>query len=679
MEQFPESRACARYYCTYSCVWAFHTRTTITMNLEIVLSVLLFFSAICYAMLGMRLIGGKREVGSLPIGATFIVIGFWVLGGAIELVASNFLVFSIGRTGHFLGTAFVPVAILICFREYTGAQTSGTIIATLLIVPVLSVLVAATNVVHEFMWYLPATNEAGEFLARPGKWGPWFLFLHAPYSYAVFGIGVLTLIMHSTAVAPAHRRGLFLLAGSAVAPAIAIAAYDIGIGPDTISTVPLVFSGLLPIYAWLVIGEQIIEFSPLAYETVYQNMQDPVVVVDDQERIIGLNRGAELMLDVAESDALRESLDAVFGEEVPEIHEALDTGKPQKMLTITGRFLHLQVSPISTNKAAARTGRVLMFRDVSDVEKAQREVRSSERLLRTLVDHSVNGIIRMRWVDEDEKKKLRCIFANAAAGRYLNTDPEEMIDLTASGLMELASSGMNPRDSEDLLEQFLEAADNGDVIDTETRIGLDSTQKWLRLIGEPVGDDVAVTFVDITDRKAKEIQMESIAWSDPLTGVLNRRGFERDAAKRLSESADNATGALLFIDLNEFKQINDRCGHEVGDQLLTIAAERLQTSLRSNDIIGRPGGDEFVALVPDVKPKVAEKLAARLTRRLEEPYIVGSETLHCAASIGLALYPEHANTLTGLLRVADQAMYVAKARCRGVSDISDTDLLEKAG
>ena len=135
----------------------------------------------------------------------------------------------------------------------------------------------------------------------------------------------------------------------------------------------------------------------------------------------------------------------------------------------------------------------------------------------------------------------------------------------------------------------------------------------------------------------------------------------------------------MFIDLNEFKQVNDKCGHEVGDQLLTIAAERLQQSLRSHDIIGRLGGDEFVALVPDVKPKIAERLAARLTRCLEEPYIVGSETLACAASIGLALYPEHANTLTGLLRAADQAMYRAKARCRGVSDISDIDLLEKAG
>lgn len=649
------------------------------MNLEIVLAVLLSFSAVCYALLGLRLIGARREVGSVPVGVTFIVIGIWVLGGAIELTATSYTVFSIGRMGHFLGTALVPVGILVCFREYTGAETSGTAVAKLLIVPVLSILVAATNAIHELMWYLPATNEAGEFLTRPVEWGPWFLFLHAPYSYAIFGLSIMTMVMHSTAVARAHRRGLFLLAGSAFAPAIAIAAYDFGIGPDTISTVPIVFTALLPMYAWLVIGEQIIEFTPLAYETVFQNMQDPVVVVDDQERIIGMNHGAELMLNVSETQALRASIDSIFGEEVPEIHAALTTGMPQKMLTNTGRFLHLQVSPITSSKASSRNGRVLMFRDVSDVEKAQKEVRSSELLLRTLVDHSVNGIIRMRWVDQDDKKSLRCIFANAAAGRYLMTDPEKMIDLTASGLMQIASSGMDSRDSEALLEKFLEAAENGDSIDTETRVESASSQKWLRLIGEPVGEDVAVTFVDVTDRKAKEIQMESIAWSDPLTGVLNRRGFERDAAKRLSDSDDNATGALLFIDLNEFKQINDSCGHEVGDQLLTIAAERLRTSLRGHDIIGRPGGDEFVALVPDVKPAVAEALAGRLTKRLEEPYIVGSETLYCAASIGLALYPEHANTLTGLLRAADQAMYRAKARCRGVSNISDTDLLEKAG
>jgi diguanylate cyclase (GGDEF)-like protein len=216
-------------------------------------------------------------------------------------------------------------------------------------------------------------------------------------------------------------------------------------------------------------------------------------------------------------------------------------------------------------------------------------------------------------------------------------------------------------------------------MDTEVPVAARGELKWLRIISEPVGEDVAMTFVDVTDRKAKEEKMETIARSDPLTGVLNRRGFERDAALRLTESDDDATGALLFIDLNEFKMVNDLHGHEVGDQLLKISAERLQKSLRSHDIIGRPGGDEFVALVPDVRPAVAEKLAVRLTRSLEQPYRINGTDLDCAASIGLALYPEHANTLTGLMRAADAAMYRAKARCRGVKGVSDIDLLEKAG
>ena len=118
------------------------------MNLEIVLSVLLCFSAACYVLLGIRLIGGKREVGNIPVGATFIIIGIWVLGGAIEMMATSYAAFSIGRMSHFIGTALVPVTILICFREYTGAETSRSTIAALLIVPILSVLVAATNVIR---------------------------------------------------------------------------------------------------------------------------------------------------------------------------------------------------------------------------------------------------------------------------------------------------------------------------------------------------------------------------------------------------------------------------------------------------------------------------------------------------------------------------------------------------
>jgi len=649
------------------------------MNLDIALAVLLIFSAACYLLLGVRLIASKREVGSMPIGVLYVLIGIWVMGAAIELLSSTFAVFTIGRTGHFIGTALVPVAAYVYFRGYTGSETPTRALLLMLIIPTVSITLAATNAYHEIMWSLPIANEAGEFLTRPDRWGPWFVYVHLPYSYMMIGAAIFTLFARGAKVAPAQRRGLYLLVGACIAPLTAVAAYDMGFGSNTISYVAIVFVAMLPVYAWLILGEKLVEFTPLAYETVFQNMQDPVVVIDQNRRVIGMNHTAEDLLSIVESDALREPLEKLFGDDSPEVFAALDSGKPQKMMTSTGRFLHVQVSNIAPNRSSVRGGHVLMFRDVSDVENAQTEVRNSENLLRTLIDHSVNGIIRFRWLlDETGSKTLRSIFANAAAARFLGTETSAIDDCTAREIVNLATCGMDAEHAREILQQFESSVAGNRGLDVEVRHRNDGAGRWLRLICEPVGDDFALTFVDITDGKAKERHMESIAISDPLTGVLNRRGFERDAAQRLTDCADDATGALLFIDLNDFKQINDQYGHEVGDQLLTVASERLCKSLRSCDIVGRPGGDEFVALVPDVDAKVAGKLAKRLTKALEEPYLIGQQQLRCSASIGLALYPENANTLTGLLREADQAMYRAKARSRDAGDTRGEGLLEKA-
>lgn len=650
------------------------------MSLATILSVVLILSAVGYLLLGFRMLASRKQIGSVPIGLLAMLIGVWVMGSAVELLSPTLAIFSIGRTGHFFGAALTPIALFVGFREYAGKETPTMMIVMLLIVPVVSVTLAATNAYHEFMWNLPVTNSTGQYLTRPENWGPWFSYVHAPYSYTVVGVAILTLLTHSFAIATTHRRGLFMLVSACAVPLAATLAYDLGFGPNTISYVPIVYTIMLPLFAWLIVGLNLIEFAPLAYETVFQNMQDPVVVIDDDQRIIGLNNRALDLLEIKEGEALRAPLEAVFGDGSTCVFEAIETGKPQKMMTHTGRFLHVQVSSINTHAASGRGGRVLMFRDVSDVERAQTEVRKSEKLLRTLIDHSVNGILRLRWIYDEVsgKKVLRCIFANAAAGRFLSVESDDLIDCAAAHVVKLASNAMDATDIELVLKQFRKAVQANKGIDAELQHESNGEIRWLRLICEPVGDDFAATFVDVTDGKARERHMESIAWSDPLTGVLNRRGFERDASKRLSDSNDKATGALLFIDLNGFKQINDQFGHEVGDELLRIAAERLRKSLRTCDIIGRPGGDEFVALVPDVTSKVAEKLASRLANELDDSYVIGDETLKCAASIGLALYPENANTLTGLLREADQAMYRAKARARDVPNLRATGLLEKA-
>ncbi len=469
---------------------------------------------------------------------------------------------------------------------------------------------------------------------------------------------------------PFFLVGLWVMAG-ALELLTSTAAFFVGS-----ALIPIIFAVLLPLVMWLIYDQQIMDFSPLAHGTVFQNMQDPAVIVDNECCVIGLNHTAESLLAIDESAALHMPLAQILGDDAPEVFAALDTEKPQKMMTATGRFLHVQVSPIATSGKYARGGRLIMFRDVSDVESDQAEIRDSEQLMRTLIDHTVNGIIRFRWVSEvGGAKELRSIFANAAAAQFLGKSIDSLIGSTADEVVRIATSGMEKNAVDDVLVQFDKAVSEGTSLDAEVHNRSIGIGRCLRMICKPVGDDITATFVDITDSKARERKMESMATLDSLTNVLNRRGFERDAARRLSSSGDDATGALLFIDLNDFKQINDQYGHEVGDQILMVAAERLRKSLRSCDIIGRPGGDEFVALVPDVTAEIVDKLARRLTSRLEEPYVIGLMKLQCAASIGLAMYPEHADTLTGLLREADRAMYRAKARSRGPGG---DNLLEKA-
>ncbi|HEY5656117.1 MAG TPA: diguanylate cyclase [Woeseiaceae bacterium] len=636
-------------------------------------------SAVLYLSLAVRIAANKGDDRNLLIIPLMLVIAIWVGTGAIEIFTDDLLGFRTGRVGHYIGTAFTPLAAYLYFRAYTGSPLRARVLLALAIIPAISVSLAATNDLHELMWRLPTVNEAGHYLARPAEFGTWFKVIHAPYSYGIILLCILSLMRQSSAVTPVHRQGLTMLTAACVIPLLSSIAHNLGFGPATLPVVPVVFSLTLPFYAWVILNERLVNFSPVAYETVFQNMHDPVIVLDGDNRIIGLNHGAEEMLAVSEAEALRSTLGDLVKGGLAEIRKALETGEPQKLVTATGRFLHLRISPISSPSGPMKKGRVLMFRDVSDVEKAQKEVLNSEMLLRTLVDHSANGILRLRWREQAEGESvLTCIFANKAAAAYLEQSVDQLIGKPATELFFALSSGTELNETQKIMYEFDSAAAAGRRIDVELKLRSQSESAWVRLIAEPVGEDVAVTLIDVTDRKAKEIQMESAALTDPLTGVLNRRGFLQNAARRLQLSDDHAVGALLFIDLNNFKEINDEMGHNAGDEVLVAVADRLRRHLRPGDIIGRPGGDEFVALVPDLNADGAEVLALRLTETLARPYEIQGRELNCSGSIGLALYPKNANTLTGLMRCADDAMYRAKARCRGATAMNSRSLLEKA-
>jgi len=173
-------------------------------------------------------------------------------------------------------------------------------------------------------------------------------------------------------------------------------------------------------------------------------------------------------------------------------------------------------------------------------------------------------------------------------------------------------------------------------------------------------------FSDITQRKQSEKQIWRQANFDPLTGLPNRRMFrdrleqEMKKAHRMGQSF-----ALLFIDLDRFKEVNDTLGHEIGDMLLKETAHRLQTCVRESDTVARLGGDEFTIILSELDSiGSSERIAKSLLQKLRAPFSFGDELAYVSASIGITLYPDDSTSLSQLLKNADQAMYAAKNQGR---------------
>jgi diguanylate cyclase (GGDEF)-like protein len=149
---------------------------------------------------------------------------------------------------------------------------------------------------------------------------------------------------------------------------------------------------------------------------------------------------------------------------------------------------------------------------------------------------------------------------------------------------------------------------------------------------------------------------------DLLTDTHNRFSLDTQLDALIAEAArQQRIFGLIYIDLDHFKEVNDRCGHRVGDAFLQEAALRMKAQLRPTDMLARLGGDEFAALVPSIRNRAdAEDIALRLERCFDQPLVVEGLTLRGSASVGIALYPEDATTRDRLLSAADAAMYVAK-------------------
>ncbi len=199
-------------------------------------------------------------------------------------------------------------------------------------------------------------------------------------------------------------------------------------------------------------------------------------------------------------------------------------------------------------------------------------------------------------------------------------------------------------------------------------IGLHGTRRWLEshaapFHNKPDGKLIQLALTrDITEKKKSAEQIWRQANFDPVTGLPNRHMFHNRLEQEIKKAhRDGLSLALLFLDLDRFKEVNDTLGHDMGDLLLKEAAQRLNSCIRETDSASRLGGDEFTIILSElIEPSNIERVAQNILNKLSEPFQLQDNAAYISASIGVAIYPDDAKEAHGLIKCSDQAMYFAK-------------------
>jgi diguanylate cyclase (GGDEF)-like protein/PAS domain S-box-containing protein len=293
----------------------------------------------------------------------------------------------------------------------------------------------------------------------------------------------------------------------------------------------------------------------------------------------------------------------------------------------------------------------------AEIESRQRAERArgvSQNQLDAILDNSP-ALISLKDTD------FRYIMVNRPFADQTGLRPEELIGKTVFDILP------GPQAERVAAQDFL-VLETGRPVDEEIEATLNGVPRSFLSVKFPIRDSqgaltaIGAITTDITVRKRYQAQLLHQASHDDLTGLPNRSlAMDRLAQAIALAKRHHSKTAVLFLDLDHFKTVNDSLGHSVGDALLKEAGRRLADAMRAIDTVARLGGDEFLIVLADLtQARQAETVARKLIERLSEPYHLDERELFVTASVGIALYPDDADTPEDLLRHADAALYQAK-------------------
>ena len=409
-----------------------------------------------------------------------------------------------------------------------------------------------------------------------------------------------------------------------------------------------------------------------------------ITATDRDGRIRLLNSQHERYSKIDPASAVGTTLADLFGADYAQRHRSIDQAildrgeSPGAFEECVGdaagcRHILLTTKAPLSGEADRPDGVVTVSLDITERKQQEQAVVESEQRFRSLVEGSVLGIL----IERDDTP----LFANETLARLFGyAGVDEILALpTVGGLLSPSEHEryrqirrtMLAGESHGELSEFAAYKRSGEAI-------------WVQIQAQRVSwkgeTAIQLTVADITLRKAYELQLERQAKFDAITGLPNRLlMMDRLRGAIISAERHGHKGAVLFIDLDHFKRINDTLGHACGDEVLRRAAERLTGCVRGEDTVARIGGDEFTVVLPNISSAAhAEPVVQKILQVFSQPFTVSGHDLFVSASIGVTVFPDDGADPELLVKNADVAMYRSKERGRGTFEFFTEALNEQA-
>ena len=348
-----------------------------------------------------------------------------------------------------------------------------------------------------------------------------------------------------------------------------------------------------------------------------------------------------------------------------------------EMVTWKGRHIWIRFKGTTNWDHGRPLKRTSVLQDITELRQAEAVARESEARWKLALESIGDGVWDWHIQDGTEFYSDRLLQICGYGAGELNSDPDEFDDRT------------HPEDIPALNQARLDHFEGrAPLYQSERRILCkDGSWKWVLSRGMVISRDadgkplrMLGTFTDISDRKAAEALIRQQAFYDTLTGLPNRRMLRDRLEQEIKRSnRDQQELAILFIDLDHFKEVNDTLGHDRGDMLLIEAGRRIQACVRASDTVARMGGDEFTVILAELpSSSQLDSILQKMLRALGAVFQLGNEQVFVSASIGITMYPTDATEIEDLLKNADQALYVAKGAGRNRFSFFTSALQEAA-